>query len=122
MDAPGPWTTSGIAPATSAEVKVAAYLIVRAAFEDFVPEGNQTAPTDLIYFLNETKDGSVDDASLNSAKMWMDTTKSLNALPQPRERGHGISARSVPGPLIYWSLARQRLRQFKAAKPAVLVA
>ena len=50
---PGPWTTSGVAPATPYEVKVAAYLIVGAAFDDFVPVGNKTVPADLVYFLDE---------------------------------------------------------------------
>lgn len=71
---PGSWTTSGVAPATSFEVKVAAYLIVVAAFDDFVPEGIKKVPVDLAYFLDELKGVRTSDESLASAKAWMDIT------------------------------------------------
>ena len=45
----GPWTTSGVAPATPYEVQVAAYLIVGAAFDDFVPEGIKKVPVDSFF-------------------------------------------------------------------------
>ena len=53
---------------------MASYLIISAAFDDFVPEVNTTVPLKLSYFLDEVKDGTVTDASLKFAKDWLDTT------------------------------------------------
>ena len=75
IDVSASWTTNAIAPATTYEVKLASYLIVAAAYEDFVPEApHETAPRDFNYFLEEVKGGTVSDASLGTAKMWMNTT------------------------------------------------
>ncbi len=68
------WTSNGIAPATAEEIKVASYLIISAAFDDFVPEVNTTVPRQLSYFFGEVNDGTVSDASLKLAKDWLDTT------------------------------------------------
>ena len=68
------WTSNDVAPATAEEIKVASYLIISAAFDDFVPEVNTTVPLKLSYFLDEVKDGTVTDASLKFAKDWLDTT------------------------------------------------
>ena len=68
------WTSNGVAPATAEENKVASYLIISAAFDDFVPEVNTTVSPKLTYFLDEVKDGTVTDASLKFAKDWLDTT------------------------------------------------
>ena len=68
------WTSNGVAPATSEEIKVASYLIISAAFDDFVPEVNTTVPPKLNYLLDEVKDGMVTVASLKFAKDWLDTT------------------------------------------------
>ena len=58
--------TSAITPATTFEVKLASYLIVVAAYEDFALEGaHETAPSLLNYFLEEVKDGIVSDSSLS---------------------------------------------------------
>ena len=74
-DAPGSWTTNDVAPATTSEVKLAAYLMIVAMFDDFAPEGpHETAPSLLNYFLGEVKDGTVNDSSLDTAKKWMDAT------------------------------------------------
>ena len=50
------------------------YLIISAAFDDFVPEVNTTVPPKLTYFFDEVKDGTVTDVSLKFAKDWLDTT------------------------------------------------
>jgi hypothetical protein len=71
----GPWTTNAVAPATTLEVKLASYLIIAAAYDDFAPASpHETAPSLLIYFLEEVMDGSVSDSSSNTTKKWMDTT------------------------------------------------
>jgi hypothetical protein len=70
--APGSWTTNDVAPATTNEVKLAAYLVIVATFDDFGPASpHETAPSLLNYFLEEVKDGSVKDSSLDTAKKWM---------------------------------------------------
>ena len=53
---------------------MASYLIISVAFDDFVPEVNITVPRKLTYFVDEVKDGTVTDASLKSAKDWLDST------------------------------------------------
>jgi len=53
---------------------VASYLIISAAFDDFVPEVNITIPRKLTHFIDEVTDGAVTDASLKSAKDWLDST------------------------------------------------
>ena len=53
---------------------MASYLIVSAAFDDFVPEVNTTVPRKLTHFIEEVNDGTVSDASLKLAKDWLDTT------------------------------------------------
>ena len=68
------WTSNGVAPATAEEIKVASYLIISAAFDDFVPEVNTTVPRQLKHFLDEVKDGTVSDESLKFAKDRLDTT------------------------------------------------
>jgi len=68
------WTSNGVAPATPDEIKVASYLIVSAAFDDFVPEVDTTVPQKLKYFVDEVKDGTVTDGSLKFAKDWLDIT------------------------------------------------
>jgi len=68
------WTSNGVAPATPEEIKVASYLIISAAFDDFVPEVNITIPRKLTHFIDEVTDGAVRDASLKSAKDWLDST------------------------------------------------
>ena len=70
----GFWTSKEVAPATTEEIKVASYLIISAAFDDFVPEVNITVPRKLTYFVDEVTDGTVTDASLRSAKNWLDST------------------------------------------------
>jgi len=50
---------------------VASYLIISAAFDDFVAEVNTTIPRQLTHFLDEVTDGAVTDAS---AKDWLDST------------------------------------------------
>jgi hypothetical protein len=68
------WTSNGVAPATPEEIKVASYLIVSAAFDDFVPEVDPMVPRKLNYLIGEVNDGTVSDASLKLAKDWLDTT------------------------------------------------
>jgi len=68
------WTFNGVAPATAEEIKVASYLIISAAFDDFVPEVNTTVPRQLKHFLDEVKDATVSDESLKFAKARLDTT------------------------------------------------
>ena len=63
------WTSNGVAPATAEEIKVASYLVISAALDDFIPE-----VVKLTYFLDGVKDGTVTDASLKFAKDWLDTT------------------------------------------------
>ena len=70
----GFWTSKEVAPATTEEIKVASYLIISAAFDDFVPEVNTTVPPKLNYLLDEVKDRMVTVASLKFAKDWLDTT------------------------------------------------
>ena len=53
---------------------VASYLIISAAFDDFVAEVNTTIPRQLTHFLDEVTDGAVTDASLKSAKDLLDST------------------------------------------------
>ena len=53
---------------------MASYLIISAAFDDFVPEVNITIPRKLTHFIDEVTDGAVTDASLKSAKDWLDST------------------------------------------------
>ena len=64
----GSWTSDKVAPESPEEIMVASYLIISAAFDDFVPEGNTTVPPKLTYFLDEVKDDTVTDASLKFAK------------------------------------------------------
>jgi hypothetical protein len=70
----GSWTSNEVAPATTEEIKVASYLIISAAFNDYDPKVDTTLPRQLNYFVDEVKDGAVSDASLTSAKAWLDTT------------------------------------------------
>ena len=70
----GSWTSNAVAPATIEEIKLASYLIISVAFEDFIPEANTTVPRQLNHFLDEVKDAAVSDASLTSAKAWLDTS------------------------------------------------
>jgi hypothetical protein len=52
IDAPGSWTTNDVAPATTYEVKLEAYLMIVAIFDDFTTEGpHETVPSLLNYFL-----------------------------------------------------------------------
>ena len=53
---------------------MASYLIICAAFDDFVPEVKTTVPRKLNHFIGEVNDGTVSDASLKLAKDWLDTT------------------------------------------------
>ena len=53
---------------------MASYLIISAAFDDFVPEVNTTIHRKLTHFVDEVTDGAVTDASLKSAKDWLDAT------------------------------------------------
>ena len=53
---------------------MASYLIISAAFNDYDPKVDTTLPRQLKYFVDEVKDGSVSDASLTSAKAWLNTT------------------------------------------------
>ena len=53
---------------------VASYLIISAAFDDFVAEVNTTIPRQLTHFLDEVTDGAVTDVSLKSATDWLDST------------------------------------------------
>jgi len=62
------WTSNEVARATTEEIKVASYLIISAAFDDFIPEVNTTVPRQLKHFLDEVKDGTVSDESLKCAK------------------------------------------------------
>ena len=60
--------TSAITPATTFEVKLAAYLMIVATFDVFAPEGPyETAPSLLNYFLEEVTDGSATDSSSDTA-------------------------------------------------------
>ena len=68
------WTSNGVAPATAEEIKLASYLIISAAFDDFVPEGNTTVPRKLSHFIDDVNVGMVTDACLKFAKDWLDTT------------------------------------------------
>ena len=68
------WTSNDVAPATTEEIKAASYLIISAAFDDFVPEVYTTLPRKLHHFIDEVKDGTATDASLKFAKDWLDTT------------------------------------------------
>ena len=70
----GSWTSNEVAPATTEEIKVASYLIISAAFNDYDPNVDTTLPRQLNYLVDEVKDGAVSDASLMSAKSWLDTT------------------------------------------------
>jgi hypothetical protein len=70
----GSWTSTEVALATIEETKVASYLIISAAYNDFIPEVNSTVPRQLLHFLDEIKDGALTDAPLRSAKEWLDTT------------------------------------------------
>ncbi len=73
IHAPGSWTTNDVAPATTNEVKLAAYLMIVATFDDFAPPSpRDTAPSQLYYFLEQVKDGSQNDSSLDTAKKRMD--------------------------------------------------
>ena len=67
----GSWSSNEVAPATTDEIRVASYLIISAAFNDYDPKLNITLPRQLNYFVDEVKDGVVTDACLKSAK---DTT------------------------------------------------
>ena len=53
---------------------MASYLIISAAFNDYDPKVDTTLPRQIKYVVDEVKDGSVSDASLTSAKAWLDTT------------------------------------------------
>ena len=53
----GSWTSDKVAPASPEEIMVASYLIISAAFDDFVPDGNTTVPRKLHHFIDEVKDG-----------------------------------------------------------------
>ena len=70
----GSWTSNDVAPATAEEIKLASYLIISAAFDDFIPEVNTTVPRKLTYFIDEVTDGTVTDASLKFTKDWLDMT------------------------------------------------
>jgi len=49
--------------------------MIVATFDDFAPASpHETAPSLLNYFLEEVKDGSVNDSSLDTAKKRMDAT------------------------------------------------
>ena len=73
IDAPGSSTTKDVALATTREVKLAAYLMIVATFDDFAPASlNETVPSLVNYFLEEVKDGTVSDSSLDTANKWMD--------------------------------------------------
>jgi hypothetical protein len=63
----GSWTSNEVAPATTEEIKVASYLIISAAFNDYDPKVDTNFPRQLNYFFDEVKDGAVSDASLTSA-------------------------------------------------------
>ena len=96
IDASGLWTTNEVAPASIYEVKLAAYLTIAAAYEDFVPEApHETAPRDFNYFLEEVKGGTVSDASLGTAKMWMNTTGEtpyfINPVSSITSSDHGLT-------------------------------
>ena len=68
IDAPGSWTTNDVAPATTNEVKLAAYLMIVATFDDLAHASPQeTAPSLLNYFLEEVMDGTVTDSSSDTA-------------------------------------------------------
>ena len=67
----GSLSSNEVAPATTDEIRVASYLIISAAFNDYDPKLNITLPRQLNYFVDEVKDGVVTDACLKSAK---DTT------------------------------------------------
>ena len=70
----GSWTCTEVAFATIEETKVASYLIISTAYNDFIPEVNSTVPRQLVHFLDEIKDGALTDVPLRSAKEWLDTT------------------------------------------------
>ena len=70
----GFWTSKEDAPATTEEIKVASYLIISAALDDFDPKISNTVPPKLIHFIEEVMDGTVIEASLKSAKEWLNTT------------------------------------------------
>jgi hypothetical protein len=70
----GSCTSNEVAPATTEEIKVASYLIISSAFNDYDPKVDTNFPRQLNYFFDEVKDGAVSDASLTSAKSWLDTT------------------------------------------------
>ena len=55
----GSWTSTEVALATIEETKVASYLIISAAYNDFIPEVNSTVPRQLVRFLDEIKDGAL---------------------------------------------------------------
>ena len=68
--ASGPWTTKGIAPATTYEVILAANLVVVAAYDGVDPEGDLLVPADLAFFLEDTST----EGSFKFAKDKMDAT------------------------------------------------
>jgi hypothetical protein len=70
----GFWTSKEDAPATTEEIKVASYLIISAALDDFDPKISNMVPPKLIHFIDEVMDGAVTEASLKSAKEWLNTT------------------------------------------------
>ena len=70
----GFWTSKEDAPATTEEIKVASYLIITAALDDFDPKISNMVPPKLIHFIDEVTDGAVTEASLKSAKEWLNTT------------------------------------------------
>ena len=67
-------TSKEDAPATTEEIKVASYLIISAALDDFDPKISNMVPPKLIHFIDEVMDGAVTEASLKSAKEWLNTT------------------------------------------------
>ena len=53
---------------------MASYLIISAALDDFDPKISNMVPPKLIHFIDEVMDGTVTEASLKSAKEWLNTT------------------------------------------------
>ena len=70
----GFWTSKEVAPATTEVIKVASNLIISAALDDFDPKISNMVPPKLIHFIDEVMDGVVTEASLKSAKEWLNTT------------------------------------------------
>ena len=58
----GFWTSKEVAPATIEAIKVASYLIISAALDDFDPKISNMVPPKLIHFIDEVMDGTVNEA------------------------------------------------------------